>query len=220
MPTTVSPSLADALAEQRAAAQDEIPDDTLTTLQAATDELTARGRADDAVQEGDSAPDFALPNVMGDAVRLSERLQDGPVVLSFYRGGWCPYCNLELRALQEARSDIDEAGGSLIAVSPQTPDASLSAKEKAEIEYEMLSDVGNEVADDYGLVFALNDAVLDAYDGFGIDLEAANGDDSGTLPMPATYVIDTDGTVRYAFVNADYTRRADPAEVVETLRAL
>lgn len=220
MSATRTQSLADALADQRATAQEEIPDETLHSMQAATEELAARGIAERAVGEGDLAPDFALPNAVGDSVRLSERLEDGPVVLSFYRGGWCPYCNLELRALQSAVPDIESAGGELIAVSPQTPDASLSTKEKAELDYEVLSDAGNEVADDYGLVFELPNAVQDAYDGFGIDLKAANGDDSGTLPMPATYVIDTDGIVRYAFVNADYRHRAEPADVVETLRNL
>lgn len=220
MSTTATQSLADALADQRAAAREEVPEDTLQSMQAATKELAASGIAERAVGERDAAPDFALPNAEGDTVRLSQQLEDGPVVLSFYRGGWCPYCNLELRALQSAVPDIRAAGGRLVAVSPQTPDASLSTQEKAELEYEVLSDVGNEVADAYGLVFELPEVVQEAYDGFGIDLEAVNGDDSHTLPMPATYVIDTDGTVRYAFVDADYTRRAEPADVLDVLQTL
>ncbi len=196
-----------------------MPDDTMATLQAATEDLEAQGLADQAVQAGETAPDFVLPNAVGEGVRLSVRLAAGPVVLSFYRGGWCPYCNLELQALQSALPEIEHAGGQLLAVSPQAPDASLSTKEKVDLDFEVLSDAGNAVASDYGLVFTLPEAVQEAYDGFGIDLEATNGDDSSRLPMPATYVIDADRVVRYAFVKADYTQRASPAAVVETLHS-
>lgn len=220
MPSTAHPPLEDALAEQRAAAQQQMPADTMATLQAATEDLEARGLTEQAVQGGETAPDFVLPNAVGEDVRLSDRLATGPVVLSFYRGGWCPYCNLELQALQAALPEIKQAGGQLLAVSPQTPDASLSTKEKGNLDFEVLSDAGNEVASGYGLVFTLPEAVQEAYDNFGVDLAAANADDSSRLPMPATYVIDADRVVRYAFVKADYAQRASPAKVVETLHSL
>lgn len=213
-------SLTDDLAERRAAARERIDPTDLATMDAATDALAQAGRAEQAIGVGATAPDFVLPDATGAEVRLSERLASGPVVLSFYRGGWCPYCNLELRALQAALGSFERCGAALVAVSPQAPDSSLTTVEKHDLEFPVLSDVGNVVARDYGLVFEVPPDLLEAYDRFGIDLEAANGDESHELPIPATYVIDQDRTVRFAFVDADYTRRADPADVLDALRPL
>ena len=168
----------------------------------------------------DQAASFALPDVNGDEVKLEELLQQGPVVLSFYRGGWCPYCNLELRALQAALPEIRELGASLVAISPQTPDQSLSTSEKNELEFSVLSDVGNQVAREFGLVFSLPESLRPIYAQFGIDIPAHNGDDSFDLPVPATYVIDRDGTIKYSFVNVDYQQRGEPSEIVAALRGL
>lgn len=220
MPSTETASLTEALAEQNVAARQQIPDAALEVMDDATEQLRRSDLLDGAVDVGDTAPSFALPNATGDPVRLDDLLDDGPVVLSFYRGQWCPYCNLELRHLQAALSDVEAEGAQLVAVSPQTPDASLSTAEKHDLAFDVLSDEGNEVADAYGLVFSLPEPLREVYDGFGIDLPATNGDDAWTLPVPATFVIDTDGTVRYAFADVDYTHRADPADVVDALRDL
>ena len=187
----------------------------------ATDDLAASGVVDSSLQTGQAAPDFELPNVKGASVSLQKALASGPVVLSFYRGGWCPYCNLELRHLQDFLPQFEAAGATLIAVSPQTPDASLSTKEKDELEFEVLSDVGNKVARDYGLVFTLPENLHAMYGNpDGINLAKENGDASFELPVPATYLIDKSGTIKYAFAHADYTKRAEPEDVLEALKKL
>jgi len=216
----MAPTLAEALKEQNEAARASIPADTLAVMDAATDALAATDLAERSLAVGAPAPDFSLPDATGAMVTLSELLAEGPVVLSFYRGGWCPYCNIELRALQARLPEIAAAGGRLVAVSPQTPDNSLSTAEKLDLTFPVLSDVGNVVARSYGLVFALADDLRPVYGGWGLDLPAANGDDSFELPLPATFVLGAEGTVAWRFADADYTKRAEPDEVIGALRAL
>ena len=181
--------------------------------------LTADEAVDLALKVGDTAPDFELPDAMGRTVRLSEMLRSGPVVLAFYRGSWCPYCNRELRGLQQALPNVEAAAARMIAVSPQTPDSSMTIVERQGLTFPVLSDAGNRVAREFGLVFRVDDAVRDKYRAAGIDLARSNGDDSWELPVPATYVVAPDGRITYAFVEADYTKRAAPADVVAALTA-
>ena len=194
--------------------------DTLAVMDRATDAVRASGLADSALTVGDAAPTFSLPNASGETVALADVLASGPVILTFYRGGWCPYCNLELRAYQTLLPEIEAAGATLVAVSPQTPDASLTTQEKKDLTFTVLSDEGNAVARQFGLVHTLPADLVAAYDQFGLDVAGSNGDASGDLPLPATYVIDPDGTIRYAFVDADYTKRAEPSEVLASLQAV
>jgi peroxiredoxin len=190
-------------------------------VERATEELRRSTIAEGAVGVGDTAPDFTLPNAAGTDVALRDLLDDGPVVLSFFRGGWCPYCSLELRALQESLADIEGAGARLVAVAPQTPKDAFQTKRKNDLDFEVLSDAGHEVARTYGLVFELPDALKDVYrDEFGVDLTEKNADGSWNLPIPATYVVDDEQTVCYAFAEADYTHRADPSQIVDTLQDL
>ena len=177
--------------------------------------------ADGALGVGDPAPDFALPDAMGREVRLSELLERGPVVLTFYRGAWCPYCNTQLRDYQDALADVERAGATLVAVSPQTPDGSVTTAERNGLAFPVLSDVGNRVSRAYGLVYEVDAATRERYQAVGVDLAEANGTGGGAaweLPVPATYVIGTDGTVRAAFVEADYTQRASARQVLDALR--
>lgn len=190
------------------------------TMGAATAALQASGILDGVVKEGQTAPDFELPDAKGGTVRLSERLQAGPVVVSFYRGQWCPYCNLELRALQTALPEFQKRGAQLIAISPQTPDNSLSTTEKNELTFDVLSDLGNAIAREYGLVFTLPEELRPIYAGFGLDLPAHNGDDTFELPIPATYVISKDGAIALAFAEADYGVRLEPSAIIEALDQL
>ena len=169
---------------------------------------------------GATAPDFALPDIDGGTVRLYDLLAQGPVVLTFYRGSWCPYCNTSLQGFQAELGDIMDAGGYLVAVSPQAEAGSQEMTESNALSFPVLSDAGNRVSRDYGLVFQVDAATQERYRAVGIDLEAANGADAWELPVPATYVIDRDRTVRAAFVEADYTRRADPRAVIAALREL
>lgn len=198
----------------------KVPPEVLNTMLGVTRRLVESGIAEKSLKVGDKAPDFDLPNATGEEVRLKELLDKGPVILNFYRGGWCPYCNLELNAYQKRLPHINELGASFVAISPQTPDHSLSTAEKYELQFKVLSDVGNKVADKFGLVFKLPDELQELYNKFGIVLPKFNGDESWELPMPGTYVIDKDGTVSYAFADADYTKRAEPDEVIAKLQEI
>lgn len=172
-----------------------------------------------AAQVGDEAYNFDLPNATGENVKLSQLLDNGPVVLLWYRGGWCPYCNMTLSYYQDVLPEIEKAGGQLVAISPELPDSTLSTKEKNDLSCEILSDVGNQTAKDYGVVFELTPEVAEIYQE-SFDLHGYNGDESNTLPLAATFVIDTHGTIRYAFLDADYRNRAEPKEVIEVLKKL
>lgn len=213
-------SLAGQLKEQNEAGRARIPAETLVVMDRATAQLEESGIAESSLEVGAKAPEFNLPDATGAEVSLSSLLAEGPVVLAFYRGGWCPYCSTELRALQARMAEITAAGATLVAVSPQTPDSSLSTVEKLELAFPVLSDEGNRVAESFGLVFTLPEALREVYAGFGLDLPAANGDDSFRLPVPATYVIGADGTVAWRFVDADYTKRAEPDDVIAALKRL
>ncbi len=208
------------LAEQKASTIKKLPQETVELMLNKTAELENSGIAENALKVGDIAPDFQLPNPVGDSVSLSDLLKNGPVVLTFYRGGWCPYCNLELRALQQQLPFFAKYNAQIVAVSPQTPDNSLSVQEIQELEFAVLSDASNNVARNYGLVFTLDEKLKPIYKSFGIDIEASNGDESYELPIPATYVIDKEGVIRYAFINTDYTQRAEPAEVLAAVEQL
>lgn len=213
-------SLSQQLKEQNDAGRARFPAETLAVMDRATAEVASSGIAGSSLGLGAKVPDFELPDASGTQVSLSALLAKGPVVLSFYRGGWCPYCSTELRALQAKLAEINAAGATLVAVSPQTPDASLSTAEKLELAFPVLSDEGNQVAESFGLVFSLPEALREVYAGFGLDLPAANGDDTFRLPIPATYVIRADGTVAWRFADADYTKRAEPDDVLAALAAL
>jgi len=218
--TVSSPTLAEQLLEYQAGFRAKAPDAVQATMAEATEALLQSGIAQQGLVVGASAPDFALPDATGKWVHLSELLSEGPVVVNFYRGEWCPYCNLELRAFQMMQTDFAAAGAQLVAISPELPDHSLSVTEKHELDYPVLSDVGNKVAREYGLVFELAEALRPIYLSFGLDIPASNGDDSYELPLPATYVIDTQGVVRYTFADADYTKRAEPSEVLAAVQGL
>ncbi|MCO7176195.1 peroxiredoxin-like family protein [Sporolactobacillus kofuensis] len=167
---------------------------------------------------GDKAPNFSLPNPSGKIVNLSDELTKGPVILNFYRGGWCPYCNLELRAYQRALPEIHELGAQIIAISPQTPDASLTTQEKDALEFPVLSDKDGEVANHYQLIFKLQDYLIDLYRQAGFDLEKSNGNQKWELPKPATFVLDQKGTIIFAHVSSDYKERTDPTKVLTIIR--
>lgn len=198
----------------------QLSGDVAQLMQEKANELARSGVAERSLQVGNAAPDFVLPNAHGRAVHLHGLLERGPVVVSFYRGDWCPYCNLELRALERALPEFQRRGAQLAAVSPQTPDNSLSTAEKAALSFEVLSDVGNRAARQFGIVFTLPEELRTVYERFGIDIPAHNCDRTFELPIPATYVIAADGLIRYAHVNSDYTSRAEPADILAALERL
>jgi peroxiredoxin len=196
------------------------PADRIAAYQRGVDELAASGIAAGAVKQDDVAPDFTLPNARGDQVTLSKLLAKGPVVLTFYRGGWCPYCNLQLRAYQRILPEIRALGASLVAVSPEPPDQSLSTTEKNALEFEVLSDVKGDAGRAYRLVFDFSEELKQTYLAAGNDLSNWNADGEWHLPIPATYVIGRDGRVKLAFVDPEYRNRLEPAEIIAALRRL
>jgi len=213
-------TLAAELAEFRQAFMTKAPAAIREAMTRADLALAASDIALHAAKAGDASPDFALPDASGRSVRLSVLLSSGPVIVSFYRGGWCPYCNLELRALQKALPDLERLGASLVAVSPQTPDESLATSEKNALSFAVLSDIGSAVAKSFGVAFDLAEELRPIYSKFGHGLPDKNGDDSWALPIPATYVIDRDGTIVFAFVDVDYRSRLEPADIVAVLETL
>ncbi|GLW75272.1 peroxiredoxin [Kitasatospora phosalacinea] len=200
--------------------QEQIPADVRAVMRRAARELAASGQAETALAEGAKAPSFTLPSATGRAVALDGLLADGPVVLTFYRGSWCPYCNIALRSLQQHHDAVTARGARLVAVSPQVSDESLSFAEKNELAFDVLSDTGCDTAKQYGLAHDLPDDLAAVYEGLGIDLHRSNAGHARTLPLPATYVIDRAGLIRWAFVDTDYTSRAEPADVLTALDAL
>jgi peroxiredoxin len=198
-----------------------IPKPALAVMDAETARLAASNLAGGALMMGDSAPDFILPDAHGEPVRLYSLLRKGQVVIVFYRGGWCPYCNLHLRGFQRRLAQFRELGARIVAISPQLPDNSLSTQEKNELAFPVLSDVGNKVARQFGIVFQLSDDLVKLYRQFGHPLEDANGaSGKRELPVPATFLIDGNRTIRLAHVDIDYTRRLDPDDLLETLNEL
>ena len=176
------------------------------------------GLAKSALKTGDRAPAIVLGNARGDTVDVGALLKNGPVIVSFYRGGWCPYCNFELRAFQQILRQIEAAGATLVAISPEKPDDTLSTAEKNALSFEVLSDVGQKVGRAFGLVYDFSDELKSAYKEFGIDIPGKNGAEDWALPISATYVIDRDGTIIYAYTDADYRDRVEPADVLEVLK--
>ena len=185
-----------------------------------TKELIESGQAERAVQAGDPAPDFTLTDQNGNDVALTDLLDKGPVVLSFYRGVWCPYCNIELKALEEAVGDIRARGASLVAISMQGAADSRKSQRDNKLTFPILTDQGGELAEKFGLRWTLQDYAIEYHKMFGVELPKIHGDGQWNLPMPARYVIDTDGTVAYAEVNPDYTRRPDPSDLFPVLDKL
>lgn len=186
----------------------------------ATNELIQSGAAARALKAGDQAPLFTLNDPQGHPVSSAELLLKGPLVLSFYRGVWCPYCNMELQALEEALPAFQALGAALIAISPQTAPNSRKSVRQNSLSFPILSDSHNSVAAAFGLRFKLPDYLVELYKVRKNYLPFFNGDESWTLPMPARYVINQEGTIIYAEVNPDYTRRPDPEDMLPSLRRI
>jgi peroxiredoxin len=168
----------------------------------------------------DQAPDFVLQNVDGKPIRLSEKLQQGAVLLSFYFGSWSPYCNLELRAYQGLLPKIKALGSSMIAISPQTPDTSRKTALRNALSFDLLSDKNCQVARDYGIVFEVSDPLKQLYSELGHALPDYNGTEDWLLPVPATFVIDRQQQIALAHIDVDYSKRYEPTDVIAILLSL
>ena len=184
------------------------------------DNVSLQSLAGRALKAGDAFPPLTLTRADGTPVDLGALANAYPLVVSFYRGGWCPYCNLELRAYQQRLGEIEALGARLVAVSPETPDNTLSTAEKNDLSFPVLSDAHGRLADKLGIRFPLSAGIVALYKKFGHDLPTHNGDGEWSLPMPATFVVAKGGRVAAAFVDPDYRKRTDPADAIAALKNL
>jgi len=211
-------SLKEQLAEYRAGWHQRVPAERQAIMQRHIDELRSGTIGRTMLKVGDHAPAIVLGNAKGATVDVGTLLNKGPVIVTFYRGGWCPYCNLELKAYQQILPEIAATGASLVAISPEKPDDTLSTAEKNALSFEVLSDVGQKVGRAFGLVYEFTEELKTAYHGFNLDIPARNGTPGEwSLPVSATYVIARDASIIYANTDVDYRDRADPRDVLQVL---
>ncbi|QPC47493.1 peroxiredoxin-like family protein [Mangrovibacillus cuniculi] len=210
-------TLTQQLKEQVEGFKGRAPKEVQDIMARATKELETSDVAK-GLKEGEVAPDFTLPNAVGENVTLYQQLEKGPVIVTFYRGEWCPYCNLELKSYQDELPAIQAAGANVIAISPETPDHSLSIKEKHDLAFDVLSDTDKSAMDAYNLVFKMPDYLIDLYKQLNLNLDQYNvPENAWELPVPATFVIGQDRIIKKAAVNPDYTTRLDPKEALAAL---
>jgi peroxiredoxin len=214
-------SIQQAAAEYKAKAQGMLGE-KFSIITYDMERVRTTGTINNALKMGQSAPEFTLPDAFGEEISLKTLLVKGPVVISFYRGEWCPFCNIELHGLQEALPKMQELGATLIAISPEKPDCGIVATQKNKLTFPVLSDFGNTVARQFGIVFQIGQELKEfSKNVFKNDIALRNGEDSYELPVPATYVIDTTGLIRFAHVDVDYMMgRAEPEGVVAALQAI
>ena len=209
-------SLADKLAEIRARSGERIT--------ALNDQMIARlvaaETAERALKVGDKCPDFALPTAEGGVARVHDLLKEGPLVLSFYRGEWCPFCSAELEALHVATPDIRAKGAKLAAITPEAGGLALKVKRERHFGFDILCDLDNGVALSFGLVFRVPNEFEEFFRSVNRDLSLIYDNNSWFLPIPATYIVARDGTIAHAYVNPDFRHRLDPGEIVRVLSAL
>ena len=212
-------SLHENIASLKSQIEQKLPASTRAIMDQATSNLKSSGIMDGVVKVGEALPSFTLPSQDGMPVDLARLLVDGPLVVSVFRGAWCPYCMLELEALEKEAQGFRDAGATLLIISPQSQAASAKMKADKGFSFDILSDLGNLYTQRLGLVFSLPDDLRKVYSGIGIDLPAFNGTDAWQLPMPARLVVGKDGLVRDTNINADYTSRPEPSETVRILKS-
>ena len=196
------------------------PEGAFEAFAKSTQELIDKGYAEKALKVGDKAPEFTLRDSDGNDVVLKELLAEGPVVLTFYRGVWCPYCNIELQALEAVAEDIRSRGATLLAISMQGSADSRKSQRDNNLSYPILTDQAGELSHQFGLRWTLQPYVIDFHKMFKVELPTIHNDGEWNLPMPARYVIDSDGAIAYAEVNPDYTRRPEPSDLFPILDKL
>ncbi|MGI9604686.1 MAG: peroxiredoxin-like family protein [Acidimicrobiales bacterium] len=207
-------SLAEETADLAARAAAGATDERRAIYGTAQRHIEAAGIPESALGVGDRAPMFELPDSNGEMVRFADVLATGPAVVSFYRGAWCPFCNLEIRALQRELANAEASGVTLVAISPNTPDVSKDFAAETEVTFPVLSDAENAVAKQFKIVYEMEDGLVDFYTKEGRDIATMNGSDVWELPVPATYVIDRDGVIQYAYVDLNHRARSEPSDVI------
>ncbi len=205
------------LAETKANNKANIPTDIWNVMEESTNKLIQEQLSKNAFQVGDILPNFNLIDIHNKEVSLND-FSDDFLVISFYRGGWCPYCNLELKALQNIVPQLKELNTSLIAITPETPDYSSETYQKNNLDFSVLSDLDNVYAKSLGLVFQMPEELQKIYDCFNIKVDKHNGNDDFELPMPATYVLNKQREIIYSFIPEDYTERLNPDTILSEIK--
>jgi len=213
-----TPMLSELLEEKAAASATRLSEQVRQTYAKGIETVRATDIEQSAKQVGDTAIDAQLAGWDGNNVKLSDLWREGPIVLMWYRGGWCPYCNIQLRAMQQSMDNIENAGAKLVVLTPELPEKAKETAKANDLDIVALHDKGNAVARKYGLVFQLPETIIPAYRE-KLKLPEYTGNDAMELPLAATYVIDTSGKITYAFLDADYKKRAEPAEVIKAVKA-
>ena len=172
------------------------------------------------LKNGDRIPKHELLDIFGNKKNISDYFGEGPVIISFYRGSWCPYCNLELSELAKSLERLKWLKCKLVAVSPELPDKSFSFKQKLGLDFDVLSDPNSEFAKKFHIVFQLNKEMIEVYKEFGINIAESNGTKNSQLPIPASFIFDKKGILRYSFVKADYTERLSPETLIEEVEKI
>jgi peroxiredoxin len=214
----VTITIAEQVADHHRASAGQLPADVADAFAAEQRELAAADRPPAKAAPGDRMPDGNLLDTAGQPTTLAAALSSRPGVIVFYRGGWCPYCNIALRAYQtQLVPALAEQGIPLVAISPQTPDGSMSTQETKELTFTVLSDPGNQIAGQLGILTAPSDGARAAQLQLGLDLTKVNADGTTTLPMPTVIIVDSAGVVRWIDVHADYTTRTEPDQVLRAI---
>jgi peroxiredoxin len=213
-------SLADRLGQVKREWRSRLTPELADALEALVERLKASQFTAESLKAHDAIPDFELPNSEGQIISSRELLEHGPLVVNYFRGDWCPYCVLELRALEDALPQIEKLGATVVAITPDTGAALASAKRKNGLSYQVLSDADNGMALKFGLVFRVPEAIQKPFLEMGIDLPDRHGNDAWFLPIPATYIVDRAGIIRHAELDPDYTRRMEPTAIIELLHAI
>jgi peroxiredoxin len=214
-------TIAEQASDMKAAVATKLPAEVIAVFASDQAALAADGVPAGAVAVGDKLAEFTLPDATGQSRTLEELTADGPMVMVFYRGGWCPYCNLTLRTYeQELVPQLGAYSARLVAVSPETPDASLTTQERGELSYTVLSDAGAELGDKLGITFEPSAEGLEAQLALGLDVRTTRADGGTRLPMPTVVIVDRDHTVRFADIHPDYTGRTEVSDIVAALDAV
>jgi peroxiredoxin len=221
MERAAMPTIAEQVNEVKATAASRLPEDVVAVFGSDQAALAAAGVPADAVSVGDTLAPFALPDATGQTRTLEELTAEGPAVIVFYRGGWCPYCNLTLRSYQrDLLPQLAAYSARLVAISPETPDASLSTQEKAELRYPVLSDAAAELASSLGITFQPSEAGLTTQRKLGVDIRTTRADNGTLLPMPTVLIVDRDHVVRFVDIHPDYTGRTEVNDILTAVQTL
>lgn len=213
-------NLTESLAKHAAQSAARIPQELQQVMREGIQDIKDSQLAEKALKKGDRLPNIALPNALGNLVSVNKLLESSNLVLTFYRGGWCPYCNLALKALQEILPEIKALDATLVAITPENPDNALTTIEKNELAFEVLTDADNKVASSLNLTYKLSDELIKIYKSFSIDLASSNGTASNELPIAATFIVNKEGMVVYNYFKEDYKLRAATEDILEVLKSL